>query len=208
MHKEVSIILSGVEAEYCILNTEFRLVWIFENLVWIWKKCTWIMNLYFSRKFTYSLCFIMFDWCFVGPVQPVSPCSLARVSQGMWAHTVSLVMWFISTVLLTDSCHDHAVIWDLSQYNPLVTLCLTLRDNTIRTQVSLNSCLCFWVNFGIPSWQDSREVAMGKSKSSETPRYRSSLKISWGLAPSDCTPGGGGGGSPGNSWWGCAARIS
>ena len=27
---------SGMEAEYWILNIEFRLVWIFENLVWIW----------------------------------------------------------------------------------------------------------------------------------------------------------------------------
>ena len=50
---------------------------------------------------------------------------------------------FISTVLLTDSCHDHAVIRDLSHYNPLVTLCLPLRDNTIRARVSLNSCLSF-----------------------------------------------------------------
>ena len=152
-----------------ILNIEYW-VWISLN---IWKfslnmnKCTWIMNLYFSRKFTYSLCFIMFGWCFVGPVQPLSPRSLARVSQGTWAHTVGLVMWFISTVLLTDSCHDHAVIRDLSHYNSLVTLCLTPRDNTIRARVSLNSCLCFWVNFGIPSClksllnrrHDSREVA-------------------------------------------------
>ena len=100
---------------------------------------------------------------------------------------------FISTVLLTDSCHDHAVIRDLSHYNPLVTLCLPVRDNTFRARVSLNSCLSFWVNFGIPSClksllnrrQDSREVTMGKSKSREKPKYRSTLKISWGLAPSD-----------------------
>ena len=160
------------------------------------------MNLYFSRKFSYSLCFIMFDWCFVGPVHPVSPRSSARVSQGTRAHTFGLVMWFISTVLLTESCHDHAVIRDLSHYILFVTLCLTLRDNTIRARVLLNSCLCFWVNFRIPSClksllnrrQDSREVAMGKSKSREKPRYRSTLKISWGLAPSDWAPGAGGGG--------------
>ena len=44
-------------------------------------------------------------------------------------------------MFLTDSCHDHAVIRDLSHYNPLVHLCLTLRDNTIRARVSLNSWL-------------------------------------------------------------------
>ena len=121
------------------------------------NKCTWIMNLYFSRKFTHLLCFIMFDWCFVGPVQPMSLRSLAMVSQRTWAHTVGFVMWFISTVLLTDSCHDHAVIRDLSHYNPLVTPCVTLQDNTICARVSLNSCL-------LNRRHDSREVAVGKSK--------------------------------------------
>ena len=115
------------------------------------------MNLYFSRKFTHLLCFIMFDWCFVGPVQPMSLRSLAMVSQRTWAHTVGFVMWFISTVLLTDSCHDHAVIRDLSHYNPLVTPCVTLQDNTICARVSLNSCL-------LNRRHDSREVAVGKSK--------------------------------------------
>ena len=143
------------------------------------------MNLYFSRKVTHFLiCFIMFDWCFVGPVQPMSLRSLAMVSQGTWAHTVGFVMWFISTVLLTDSCHDHAVIRDLSHYNPLVTPCVTLQDNTICARVSLNSCL-------LNRRHDSREVAMGKSKSREKPRYRSALKMRWGLAPSDWPPGGG-----------------
>ena len=101
------------------------------------NKCTWIMNLYFSREFTYFSCVIMFDWCFFGPVHPVS--------------------------------------------SSLVEL----------------SCLCFWVKFGMPSClksllnrrQDSREVAMGKSKSREKPRYRSTLKISWGLAPSNWARG-------------------
>ena len=92
-------------------------------------------------------------------------------------------MWFISTVLLTDSCHDHPVIRDLSQYNAVVTLCLTLRDNTICVRVSLNSCL-------LNRRHNSREVAMGKSKSREKSRYRSTLKSSWGLAPSDWAPGG------------------
>ena len=164
------------------------------------NKCTWIMNLYFSRKFTQLLCFIMFDRCFVGPVQPMSLRSLAMVSQGTWAHTVGFVMWFISTVLLTDSCHDHAVIRDLSHYNPLVTPCVTLQDNTICARVSLNSCR-------LNRRHDSREVAMGKSKSREKPRYRSTLKISWGLAPSDWPPGGG----RGASWEflvGCATRFS
>ena len=50
------------------------------------------MNLYFSRKFTHLLCFIMFDKCFVGPVQPMSLRSLAMVSQGTWAHTVGFVV--------------------------------------------------------------------------------------------------------------------
>ena len=50
------------------------------------------MNLYFSRKFTHLLCFITFDRCFVGPVQPMSLRSLAMVSQGTWAHTVGFVM--------------------------------------------------------------------------------------------------------------------
>ena len=35
---------------------------------------------------------------------------VARVSQVTWAHTVGLVMQFIGTVFLTDSCHDQVIM--------------------------------------------------------------------------------------------------